>query len=67
MTKITLRVKELRELRSLTQAQLAKAAHISPVTINRIERGLVKGIDFLTLEKLAKALGVDPALLIVSK
>jgi transcriptional regulator with XRE-family HTH domain len=67
MAKITLRVKELRELRGLTQAQLAKAAHISPVTINRIERSLVKGIDFLTLEKLAKALGVDPALLITSK
>jgi hypothetical protein len=33
-------------------------------TVNRIESGLPKSIYFVVLEKLAGALGIDPALLI---
>ncbi|MEP6495550.1 MAG: helix-turn-helix transcriptional regulator [bacterium] len=65
MTPITLRVRELREAKGLTQAELAERAHIRRATVNRIENGKVSGVDFSTLEALALALAVDPGFLIV--
>jgi transcriptional regulator with XRE-family HTH domain len=65
MTPISLRVKELREAKGLTQQELADAAGVGRVTVNRIENERVAGIDFDTLERLANALGVDAGFLIV--
>ena len=67
MTPISIRVRELREGRGWTQAQLCERAGITVVTLSRIENGRTKGIDFETLEKLAKALEVHPAALIEKK
>jgi transcriptional regulator with XRE-family HTH domain len=66
MSPVLLRLKELRTAKGLTQAQLAARAGVREATVNRIERNLVKGVDFLTLEKLSKALEVDAALLVAT-
>ena len=52
-------LKELRGKQLLTQDALAKKAGISRDTLNQIERGKQKP-SFLTIRKLAKALGVEP-------
>ena len=64
MTPVSVRVKELREGRGWTQTELAERAGITRVTLSRIENGHTKGIDFDTLDKLAKALDCHPATLI---
>ena len=66
MAPIRLRLQELRETKGWTQGQLAERAGVTRATVNRIERGHPKSIDFDVLEKLARALEVDPALLIVT-
>lgn len=65
VTPIRLRLREIREARGLSQRELARRAKVTQSTISLIERGISKGVDFVTLEKLASALEVDPALLIV--
>lgn len=65
MNPITLRIKEIRLTKGWTQAELAEKAGVRRATVNRIENARVKAIDLEVLEKLAKALEVDPALLIV--
>ena len=67
MTPIQLRVRELREARGWSQAELARRTDVRPATLSNIETGQTKGIGFDTLEKLAKALGCDPGYLIVKK
>jgi transcriptional regulator with XRE-family HTH domain len=64
MTPVTLRVRELREARGLTQGALAEKAGLRRATVNRIEMGRVKGVDLRTLELLADALEVDAAMLV---
>lgn len=44
----------------LTQQQLAEAADLSPTMIVRIENGS-SGARFPSIERIAQALGVDPA------
>jgi transcriptional regulator with XRE-family HTH domain len=65
MTPILLRVKELREAKRWTQAELAERSQVPQPTISRIESGKTSGVDFGVLEKLAEALNTDAALLIV--
>ncbi len=67
MTPITVRVKELREAKGWSQAELAEKAGIRRATLSAIETNQTKGIDFETLECLASALGCDPGYLIVKK
>ncbi len=64
MTPIHLRVREVREAKGLSQAELAKRARVRQATISDIENDRTTGVDFATLERLATALDVDPALLI---
>jgi transcriptional regulator with XRE-family HTH domain len=51
------RLKELRNLRALSQQELAEAAGIGRATLSRIERGET-GAHGRTLRRLAEALGV---------
>ena len=51
------RLRELRNLRALSQEELAEAAGIGRATLSRIERGET-GAHGRTLRQLAKALGV---------
>lgn len=67
LTPIRIRARELRESRGWTQAELAEKSGVRVATLSAIENGRTKGIDFDTLERLAAALGVDPALLVVQE
>ena len=64
MSPIRLSVREWREKRDLTQAQLAENAGVRVATLSDIENGKAKGVQFKTLEKIADALGVNAAMLI---
>lgn len=44
-------------------AQLAAAAGVSRSTVNRLERGVVGGVDFGVLGAIARVLGVEPGAL----
>ena len=50
------KLKEFREARLMSKAELGRKAGLSPVTINRIEKGLVCRID--TQRKILAALGL---------
>jgi transcriptional regulator with XRE-family HTH domain len=65
MRALMLDVRRVRELAGLTQVQLAEHADVRQATISAIENGRTTGIDFDVLERLAKALNVDPGSLIV--
>jgi len=67
MSPITLRIRELRVARGWSQAELARRAGIQRVTVTLIEGHRTKGVDFETLEKLSRALEVDPGYLIVRR
>ena len=64
MSPIYLRVKELREAKGWTQVDLSERSGVRRPTISAIENQQTSGVDFDVLERLADALGVDPALLI---
>lgn len=64
MTPIRLQVKELRQVKGMSQGDLAAKAKIRQATLSAIEAGETTRIDFAVLEALADALGVEPALLI---
>ena len=66
MTPITLRLQALRERRGLSQAELARRSGVSQATISRIEAGKTRGVDLVTLDRLARALGVSPGSLLAS-
>lgn len=65
MSPLSIRLREFREARAFTQAELAARAGVQRSTVNRIENGRATAIDLDVLDKLALALEVDPALLIV--
>jgi transcriptional regulator with XRE-family HTH domain len=66
MTPIHLgRVRELRDAKGWSQAQLAERASVRIATISDIENAKTRRIDLDTLEKLANALDVDASYLIV--
>ena len=66
MSPIALRIRELRKRKDWSQAELARRAGVNSSVVNRAERGETD-ITMSTLEKMAKALGVSPRSLIVSK
>ena len=53
------KIRKLRELRALSQRELAARAKLSVTTLNRIELGRHKPMP-RTVRKLAEALGVTP-------
>lgn len=58
--------RQLRELRALSQRELAAHAGLSVTTVNRIEIGRRKPMP-RTVRKLARALGVSPAELLAKQ
>lgn len=54
------RLKSLRLARKLSQQELGKKAGIHPVTICEWEKGNIRGIKLVSLQKLAAALNVTP-------
>jgi transcriptional regulator with XRE-family HTH domain len=61
------RVQNVRRLRMLTQARLAKEAGVSPTTVSAIETGKIGHPHFGTIGKLALALRVAPEELLDSR
>jgi transcriptional regulator with XRE-family HTH domain len=64
MTPVSLRIQELREAKGLSQAQLARVSGVPQSTISRIEAGRTRALNLGHLERLAKALGVNAAVLV---
>jgi transcriptional regulator with XRE-family HTH domain len=64
MTPLTIRLREARQARGLTQVELARRAGVRAATINRIENQRVTAIDLRVLERIADALEMDAALLL---
>ena len=56
------RIRQAREARGLTMADLARSAGLSPGAISRIERG-ERAPGSATLQRLAQALGIAPGAL----
>ncbi len=61
---VRLRLKEVRESRGLTQAELAKRSGVGRPSISNIENHKTSGVDFDVLARLAQALNVNAAVLI---
>ena len=61
---IYVRLREAREQRGMTQAELAETAQVTQATVSRIENGKVASLDLVVLHKLANALEIHPATLI---
>ena len=58
-------VKQLRKSKFITQSKLAEMAEIRPESLCRLEKG--KSAKFATILRLAKALGVEPQSLVITK
>ena len=67
MTPLTVRIKELREVKGWSQAELSRRSGVAQGMISRMENEQVESIHLPALEKLAKTLGCDPGYLIVKK
>jgi transcriptional regulator with XRE-family HTH domain len=65
MMPVQLRVRELRKAKGLTGAELARQAKVRPSTLSAIENNQTTGIAFDVLDRIATALGVDAAMLVV--
>lgn len=53
------KIKYYRELKNLSQEELAKASDISRTTISGLENGTIKVTTNTTMDKIAKALEVS--------
>lgn len=60
------KLRRMRELRALSQRELAARAKLSVTTVNRIETGQRKAMP-RTVRKLAQALGVTPEQLLTEQ
>ena len=65
MTPIRLRLRELRRARAWSQAELARRAGVRQATVSRLEGKSVRNVNLDVLERLADALEVDPAYLLL--
>ena len=57
------KIKELRSLSNLSQAELGRRVGVQRAAIQKYEKGTVDNIPIKTLEKIAWVLGVSPAYL----
>jgi len=65
MSPLAVHLKEAREAKGLSQLELADRAKTRQGTISLLESGKTRRVDLDLLERIAKALGVSPAALIV--
>lgn len=67
MSPIVLRIEELRSAKGWSQRELARRAGVRQATMSHLESGKAKELDLSVLERIAHALGCDPAYLIVKR
>jgi transcriptional regulator with XRE-family HTH domain len=67
MSPLALRIRELREARRWSQAELGRRSGVPQSTVSRLESGRQGGVEFDVLERLARALGCDAGYLIVHR
>jgi len=67
MTPLGIRLREVREFKGWSQAELARRSGVAQSIISRIEAGDQESVHLPSLEKLARALEVDPGYLLVKK
>ena len=67
MTPIYLRIEYYRERKGWSQAQLARESGVNQSIISRIESGETQSIHFQNLHRIAKALEVPAAALLVEE
>ncbi len=60
MSRIELRLRELRQAKGLSQVQLAELTGIDQAAISRIENGHTQAMDFDVMARLCDALGCSP-------
>ena len=67
MTPLELKLREYREKKGLSQAQLAKLAKVRQAAISDIETGKRRSVDLDALDRIAKVLGVNASTLLAEK
>ena len=65
MTPIAIHLAALRHARGLSQAALGKRAGVRQATISGLETGRIRRVDLDILDRIARALDVEPGELIV--
>lgn len=65
VTPIALRLRELRDVRGWSQAELARRSGVNQSIISRLENGDTRSVSFENLERLAAAVACDPGYLVV--
>jgi transcriptional regulator with XRE-family HTH domain len=65
VTPIAIQLAALRQARGLSQAALGKRARVRQATISGLETGRIRRVDLDILDRIARALDVEPAALIV--
>jgi DNA-binding Xre family transcriptional regulator len=60
MTPVRLRLRALRQERGLSQLTLSENARVAQSTISNLESGKAQRVDLNTLDRLSKALRVQP-------
>ena len=64
VTPIRITLREARERANLTQIELAERADVRQATISEMERGLTTRVDLDVLDRICRALGVEPGSLL---
>ena len=64
MSDIGRRIKELREAKGLSQAELGRRAGVSAAAVSQWENRQTKGLKGASLIRAAQALGVEPSVLL---
>ena len=60
MSPISVRLREMRVARDLTQVELARRTGLDQAVISRIENQVTGGMDYRVLEALCRALDCEP-------
>jgi transcriptional regulator with XRE-family HTH domain len=65
MSPVSLRIREFREAKGMSQEDLAEASGVPQSSISRLERRDVGVVNLEHLDRLARALGIHPRELIL--
>lgn len=67
LSPITIKLREARDAAGLTQTELANKANVRQATISELENGNTRRIEFDVLDRLCRALRIEPGDLLKRK